>query len=109
MKKTFILAAMLISFVETNAQKIYAGGDCSFNLCTNGMVGAWGQNVEGSLGTGNTTNTSVPVQTLNLSGITAVSAGERHNLALKSDGTVWGWGMNNYGQLGAAAVIQPVA
>ena len=29
-----------------------------------------------------------------------VSAGSNHRLALKSDGTVWAWGGNTYGQLG---------
>src|SRR3990167_3222804 len=29
-----------------------------------------------------------------------VSAGTNHRLALKSDGTVWAWGGNTYGQLG---------
>src|SRR3989339_660349 len=29
-----------------------------------------------------------------------VSAGSNHRLALKSDGTVWAWGGNEYGQLG---------
>jgi alpha-tubulin suppressor-like RCC1 family protein len=33
-------------------------------------------------------------------GATAISAGEEHNLVLKSDGTVWGWGYNFYGQMG---------
>jgi len=30
----------------------------------------------------------------------AIAAGEVHSLALKSDGTVWAWGLNNRGQLG---------
>ena len=30
----------------------------------------------------------------------AISAGGRHSLALKEDGTVYAWGWNNYGQLG---------
>jgi len=29
-----------------------------------------------------------------------IDGGEFHTLALKSDGTVWAWGRNNYGQLG---------
>jgi alpha-tubulin suppressor-like RCC1 family protein len=29
-----------------------------------------------------------------------ISGGGYHSLALKSDGTVWTWGRNNYGQLG---------
>lgn len=32
--------------------------------------------------------------------VVAVAAGSLHSLALKSDGTVWSWGYNRYGQLG---------
>jgi alpha-tubulin suppressor-like RCC1 family protein len=32
----------------------------------------------------------------------AVAAGDDFSLALRSDGTVWAWGTNNYGQLGHA-------
>jgi len=35
--------------------------------------------------------------------IVAVSAGESHNTALRSDGTVWAWGCNARGQLGNGA------
>ena len=30
----------------------------------------------------------------------AIAGGGDHSLALKSDGTVWAWGWNGYGQLG---------
>ena len=30
----------------------------------------------------------------------AIAGGGYHSLALKSDGTVWAWGYNGYGQLG---------
>src|SRR5262249_11566769 len=33
-------------------------------------------------------------------GITAVTAGANHSLAVRSDGTVWAWGDDEYGQLG---------
>ena len=29
----------------------------------------------------------------------AITAGVYHSLALKTDGTVWAWGYNGYGQL----------
>jgi len=32
--------------------------------------------------------------------IPQVSAGGSHTLAIKSDGTLWAWGWNEYGQLG---------
>ncbi|SHG14147.1 RCC1 domain-containing protein [Chryseobacterium vrystaatense] len=30
----------------------------------------------------------------------SVSAGEKHSLGIKTDGTLWAWGYNSYGQLG---------
>jgi len=43
--------------------------------------------------------------------IVQIEAGLSHSLALMSDGTVWAWGANNYGQLGngsTAASVPPV-
>ncbi len=38
---------------------------------------------------------------IGLSGVIAISAGTgAHSLALRNDGTVWGWGYHNHGQLG---------
>ncbi len=81
----------------------------SLGLKSDGTVWAWGDNSFGQLGNGTYTGSSSPVQVKDprnetgatpLTGIVSVSAGEFHSLALKSDGTVWAWGDNTYGQLG---------
>lgn len=68
---------------------------------TNGTLWLWGRNSYGILGTNNTTPWSSPVQTV--AGGTnwkQISCGQNHTAAVKTDGTLWLWGRNNYGQLG---------
>ena len=75
-------------------------------LKKDGTVWTMGENTQGQLGDGTTTNRSAPVQVRGpggagfLTDIVAISAGTYHTVALKKDGTVWTWGYNNYGQLG---------
>ncbi len=40
------------------------------------------------------------------SGAIAIAAGSQHTVGLKSDGTVWAWGANSYGQLGDGTAVQ---
>jgi alpha-tubulin suppressor-like RCC1 family protein len=40
--------------------------------------------------------------------IIAISSGTIHTLTVRSDGTIWGWGANNAGQLGIGTVVTPV-
>ncbi|MEA2314890.1 MAG: hypothetical protein QOI03_1582, partial [Solirubrobacteraceae bacterium] len=79
---------------------IAAGGAHSLALMSSGTVMAWGNNGNGQLGGGGTTNSDVPVAVSGLSGVTAISAGDGYSLALLGNGTVMAWGENQYGQLG---------
>ena len=61
---------------------------------------AWGHNQVGQLGNGTYVNSSVPVPVTGLpSGVSAISAGDGHGVALVND-FVATWGSNNFGQLG---------
>lgn len=68
-----------------------------------GTVWAWGYNGYGELGNGQIQPDSnyTPGQVAGLAGVRAVAAGVKHSVALKRDGTVWTWGWNAFGQLGA--------
>lgn len=61
---------------------------------------AWGNNSSGQLGNGSTVLSPIPVQVSGLSDVEGIASGSSHNLAFKSDGTVWTWGRNDAGQLG---------
>ena len=70
-------------------------------LKTDGTLWAWGENDYGQLGQGNITKYSSPVQ---IGALTTWSSLFQSSFlscfAIKTDGTLWSWGLNNYGQLG---------
>ncbi len=80
---------------------ISAGSFHSIALKNDGTVWAWGANYNMQLGDGGTAGRQTsPVQVRNLTGIKEIVTSDRHNLALKEDGSIWAWGFNRYGQLG---------
>jgi YVTN family beta-propeller protein len=90
-------------FVDVLA--VATGDDQSVAVRTDGSVWAWGNNSAGEVGDGTTTQRLNPVRVIDnqdalLSGVVAVSTASFVTLALKADGTVWGWGGNNAGQIG---------
>ena len=85
----------------TNWKQVGSGGYHTAAIKTDGTLWLWGQNYYGQLGDNTAVNKSSPVQTI--SGGTnwkQVSGGKYHTAAIKTDGTLWLWGYNNYGQLG---------
>lgn len=84
----------------TTSPGIAVGALHSLALKSDGTVWTWGDNANGKLGIGTTTDSLVPVMVPGLQEIVAISASDDYSMALKSDGTVWAWGKNNSGQLG---------
>ncbi|MBA2937886.1 hypothetical protein HZF08_06175 [Paenibacillus sp. CGMCC 1.16610] len=90
-----------------NDVKVGWAGIGAFNLAVkqDGTVWAWSGNSD-SRPTSNLEDADnpaiikVPKQVKGISDVTAVASGHGFSLALKKDGTVWGWGGNGDGQLG---------
>ena len=66
---------------------------------TNAPLRAWGYNYSGQLGTGTTSNSTLPVVVA--SNVVAAAVGGAHSLFVKGDGTLWGMGLNSFGSLGS--------
>jgi len=82
---------------------IEAGNNHSLALDSNGTLWAWGRNQYGRLGDGDDENSNVPVEVgefVLTNDMVSFAAGGEHSLGITDDGTIWGWGRNNHGQLG---------
>lgn len=86
--------------------KIDAGYYHAAAIKNDGSLWTWGQNLAGQLGDNTVITRSSPVQTI-MGGTTwsQVSSGSNETLAIKADGSLWGWGINSYGSLGIGTVI----
>ena len=63
----------------------------------------------GYVGNGTTTGSLTPVQVSNLTDVKGISAGLDYSSALKTNGTIWTWGVNDYGKLGDGTTINRLA
>lgn len=66
-----------------------------------GLAWTQGANLQGQLGNGGIDYRDTPQHPLGMAGIVQVASGLDHVLALKEDGTLWGWGYGDVGQVGA--------
>ena len=84
---------------------ISAGANHSLFLKSDGTVWSSGENSEGRLGDGTTTNRTGAVQVMktsveSLNGVSSISGGYFHSVFLKNDGSIFTVGLNADGQLG---------
>ena len=84
----------------SNVIQLAGGAQFALALDANGHVWAWGANGSGQLGLGTTSfRQATPVQVPGLDNVVWISAGLDFSIVVKADGTVWGWGANQNGQL----------
>lgn len=96
----------LLVFVTADERLYWSTGTDWYNLIdeNKGLAWAWGSNNVGQVGDNTTTSRLSPVSVVG--GFTdwcqvSASASCCHTLAVRSNGTVWSWGWNQYGQLGS--------
>ena len=82
------------------------GGNATFvAIKTDGTLWIWGDNSQGQLGLNDVNvSKSSPTQVGSGTDWSKINAGGNHILAIKTDGTLWAWGLNNAGQVGNNSV-----
>ena len=84
-----------------NWKTIASGQAHSGGIKTDGTLWMWGRNHNGQLGDGTTTNRGVETQIGSSTNWKQLSGSYNHyTTAIKTDGTLWAWGRNDYNQLG---------
>jgi alpha-tubulin suppressor-like RCC1 family protein len=86
---------------EESFSSVSVGGHHTCAIKTDGSLWCWGHNGYGQVGDGTNTNRNSPTQVPGMSsGVSSISLGWYHSCAIKTDGSLWCWGNNEYGQLG---------
>jgi len=91
---------------------ISAGGGHTCAVLSNGAIRCWGNNRDGRLGNGKSTEDyGRAVSVADIDAVRHVAVGLNFSCASRADGTVRCWGSNQYGQLGdrtTTAALTPV-
>ena len=102
---TWAAVSMTGALAGKTITDVAAGYEHTLFLCSDSTIAATGRNSNGQLGNGTTLNSTTAVKVFaggHLNGKTpiAVEAGGYHSSAVTSDGNIFTWGSDNYGQLG---------
>jgi alpha-tubulin suppressor-like RCC1 family protein len=89
-----------------NWSSVSTGGLAGAAVKSDGTMWAWGSNSYGDLGDGTAIFRSSPVQIGALTNWYQISARSGNGMhAVKTDGTLWGWGDNRVGQVGDESIV----
>lgn len=88
--------------VKTACKRVAAGNSNSAAIEFNGDLYVWGSNSNGQLGVGldNTALADSDIPLFVDSNFVNIACGGSHMIGIKSDGSLWGWGDNTFGQIG---------
>ena len=85
----------------TTWKSVSIQGTTTIAVKTDGTLWGWGSSADGVFGTGTTVNYSSPIQIgWSLTTWSQATLGSHFVLAIKTDGSLWAWGLNANGQLG---------
>lgn len=96
-----VTAPTTVPGLPSTISAVATGNDHACAITTEGSAWCWGNNRSGQLGDGTLSDrsTAAPVSGLT-SGVASISTGHSESCAVKTDGSLWCWGLNYAGQVG---------
>ncbi len=88
----------------TDWKSISAGNEHTMARRNGSTLWVWGSNLSGELGDGTTVSKNTPFEIgVGANNWLKIYAGTSSSMAIKSNGTLWAWGNNGYGNLGTGS------